>query len=86
MRRLALAAGFLLAGVAGTALASNHDVPGDNGTTLPEPEEATERGPRDDPAISWFPAVLALGFLGLVGGGVLLYLRRSRRDDLRRRP
>lgn len=77
---IVLLAAALLATVSLTAHASNHQAPEDNGTTLPDAQEATQTGPRNDSPVSWTPvAIVPLFLLGLIG--LFLLARRWRRQD-----
>lgn len=71
---------LLLTALAAPAMAGNHDVANDNGTTLPDAEESTERGPRNNDPVSWGQvAIIPLFMIG--AAVVILVARRFRRED-----
>jgi hypothetical protein len=65
---LLLVAAFL-ATVALPSIASAQDeAPEANGTSFPEPEESTQRGPRDNTPVSWFLSGIGIfAFVAVIG-------------------
>jgi hypothetical protein len=71
---LLLTLAAFLASMALPAFASAQDTPGANGTSFPEPEESTQKGPLNNGPVSW--VLTGIGVFAMAGAVGLFLLQR----------